>query len=334
MSELMGIHWAGADRVIFVPIFLVLIFLIFRNYNRLRGAATQLANAVHQKTIFKNFSPRRLLLKSLCLATGLVCIFIALLQPQWGKKEQTIIQEGRDVLIVLDISRSMLAKDMTPTRLDFAKLKIRNLLARLNSERVGLIVFSGSAFVQCPLTSDTAAFLMFLEHVDTETMSSGTTSLDAALTKTLEVFGTAAGRKNKLVVLLTDGEDFSLNMNAVQQKAIQEQLNLFALGVGTSEGAPIPKLNLDGTPSGHEVDESGNIVLSILNEKMLQQLCSSLHGHYIKATYDDGDINQLVGRIARYEKETFEDKKMSLFHDQYPWLLGMAWILLALEWIL
>ncbi len=334
MIDFLGIHWAGIDRIIYLPLVLLIIISIVRNYHRMKHVIRVLVHPLQQQTMFKHFSVMRFGIKAVLLSVSVICIFLALLQPQWGKQEHTVVQEGRDVLIVLDISRSMQAKDLSPTRLDFAKLKIRAFLSKLSTERIGLIVFSGSAFVQCPLTIDHAACLMFLDNVDTELISSSTTSLDKALIKALEVYQAGPERKNKLVVLFTDGEDFSLNLSSVQQQAIQEQLRLFACGVGTPEGAPIPKYDQTGKPVGHETDSSGKVVLSVLNETMLKQLCSDLGGHYVRATYDDGDIDYIANLIKHYEKEKFDDKKMSLFQDQYPWLLGCAWICLALDWIL
>jgi Ca-activated chloride channel homolog len=330
----LGIHWAGFDRVVFLPIFLVLIFFIIRNYRRITRAAAQLVHPAHRTMLFAHFSPRRQMLKAFLLGTSAIFIFLALLQPQWGKKEQVIAQEGRDVLILLDISRSMRAADVKPNRLDFAKLKIKALLDKLTCDRVGLIVFSGSAFVQCPLTADHAAFLMFLDHVDTEIVSSGTTALDTALAKALEVFSSAQGRKNKLAVLVTDGEDFSYNLDVATNQALKENLHVFAIGVGTTDGAPIPILNEEGMQTGHETNEKGEIVLSRLGEKILSTLCSSVHGSYIPMTYNDTDIDTIASQVAHYEKEKFEDKKISLFEDQYPWLLGIAWICLLIEWML
>ncbi len=328
------IHWAGFDRIVFLPLFLILIFFIIRNYRRILASVTQLTHVAHRTTIFAHFSPHRHLAKAILLCSGVIFIFLALLQPQWGKKEHVIMQEGRDVLILLDISRSMNAKDIKPTRLEFAKLKIRALLDKLACDRVGLIVFSGSAFVQCPLTADHAAFLMFLNHVDTEIVSSGTTALDTALTKALEVFGTAQGRKNKLAILLTDGEDFSCNLDTAKSNALNDNLHVFALGIGTKDGAPIPTFAPDGTQSGNETNEKGEIVLSRLGEETLNTLCSQIHGHYVPMTYDDGDIDTIATQVAHYEKEKFGYTKISMFEDQYPWLLGIAWICLLLEWIL
>lgn len=334
MISFMGIHWEGIDRLILLPIFIVFGILIIKNYYRVQRAARLMVHPDHQKTVFKNFSLKRQYAKMVLLLTGLVFTFIAILQPQWGKREEAVVQAGRDVLIVLDISRSMKAQDVKPTRLDFAKLKIRALLSKLTCERVGLIVFAGSAFVQCPLTADHAAFLMFLDHIDAEMISSGTTALDSALTKVLTVFAANQGRKNKLAIVLTDGEDFSVNLNGTQRQALHDQLHLFALGIGTPEGAPVPKFDAMGNQIGHETDDKGSIVLTKLNEPMLEKLCKELSGTYIRASYDDDDVDTLARLVARYEKEKFTDRTISQYHDQYPWFLAVTWICLALEWIL
>jgi Ca-activated chloride channel family protein len=326
------IHWAGIANLVWAPIFLLAAGLvIFRAYKTSQSVSS-LAQ-VH-KELFRGLSSRRTIFKALLVCLSLTALFLALLRPQWGKQEQAIMQEGRDLLVLLDISGSMRAKDLKPNRISFAKLKIRSLLQQLQCERVGLILFSGTAFLQCPMTSDQGAFLMFLENVDPEQISSGTTALDQALQKALETFKQVGQRKNKLVLLLTDGEDFSINLDSVKQKAEQEGIALFALGVGTPEGAPIPKFDAFGKPQGHETDEHGGVALSRLNEQTLQELTTKLHGVYQRATYDETDIAKVVSFVQSHEKERYENKTISLFHDQYPWFLGAAWLLLALEWII
>ncbi|MBX9830715.1 VWA domain-containing protein [Candidatus Babeliales bacterium] len=334
MTDLFGIHWAGADKLLYAPVFVLFIFLVIRNYVRIRRSANVLVHSANRKTVFANYSGRKQLIKTLSLCTALVLLFLALLQPQWGKKEHTVVQEGRDLLMVLDVSRSMLAQDFKPSRLEFAKLKVRNLLAKLNFERVGLILFSGSAFMQCPLTIDHAAFLMFLDHVDAEVISSGTTAIDVALQKAMEVYAKSTGRKNKNVLLVTDGEDFSTNLAGVKSKALEQNIRVFALGVGSTEGAPIPIIDAHGNQVGHEKDEKGGIALSALNEKLLQQICMQLHGSYVKASYDDSDIDGIARQIQQLEKEKFMDQKISQYEDQYPWLLAGAWLLFLLEWLI
>jgi len=334
MTDIFGIYWAGIDWIIILPLFAVAIFLIIRNFVRIRSVADVIVDSAHTKTIFKNFSKRRYAFKTILLVVTLITLFLALLQPQWGKKEQQVIQETRDLVVVLDVSRSMLAGDLKPNRLEFAKLKIRHLLSKLKIERVGLVLFSGTSFLQCPLTIDHENFLMFLQHVDTEVISSGTTAIDKALLQAVQVYAQSKGRKNKLVLLITDGEDFSRNLSAVKQQAKKQNVTLFALGIGSIDGAPIPKLNHRGETIGHEKDEFGSIAMTKLNEPLLQEICNELDGIYIKSDYDDSDIDRLVDKIQEYEREEFTDQKISLYEDQYPWLVGLAWICLLLEWII
>ncbi|MFH1643718.1 MAG: VWA domain-containing protein [bacterium] len=333
MVDIFELHWASLNNFIYAPIFLLFALLILKNYKTVKNIVNLLVHKSNQKILFPGFSSSRQKIKTFLLIASLTCIFLALLRPQWGKKENVIVQEGRDLLIVLDVSRSMLAKDLKPNRLEFIKLKIRNLLDKLKFERVGLILFSGSAFLQCPLTSDYPAFLSFLNSVDVETIASGTTSIDQALLKATEIFSNSADRKNKLVLLATDGEDFSTNLNSVKQRAKKENIKVLSWGIGSTQGAPIPKLDKFGKQIGHE-EEKGKVALSKLNEEKLKQISSYLQGHYIKSTNSDSDLNYISSLIESFEKESFEDKKLSLYQDQYPWFLGLAFVMLLLEWLL
>jgi Ca-activated chloride channel family protein len=334
MISILGIHWAGIDCIIYLPIFAFFVVLVIKNYFRVKNKSSQLYHKAQKPTVFPGFSLTKLRIKTSLICLAILALFIALLQPQWSKKEQALQQEGRDLLVLLDISRSMLAKDLKPSRLEFAKLKIRALASKLSADRIGLVVFSGSAFLQCPLTVDHAAFLMYLKNIDIETISSGTTSVDAALQKAIDVYTQIPERKNKLAVIITDGEDFSANLGHMKNLALNNDIKLFALGVGTPEGAPIPIFDNYGKQIGHQTDNTGKVAISKLDEKKLRSITQSLHGDYIKATYQDSDIDQLVDIVKQFEKEKFSDKKFSLFHDQYPWFLGIAWGLLLLEWIL
>ncbi len=334
MVDILGIHWAGIDRIIYLPFFVFFMVLIIKNYFRVKNKSLQLYHETQKSTVFPGFSLIKLKLKASLLCSAIFALFIALLQPQWSKKEQALQQEGRDLLILLDISRSMLAKDLKPNRLEFAKLKIRALVSKLSSDRIGLVVFSGSAFLQCPLTVDHAAFLMYLKNIDVETISSGTTSVDSALQKSIDVYAQIPERKNKLAVIITDGEDFSANLGQIKNLALSNDIKLFALGIGTPEGAPIPIFDHYGKQVGHQTDDAGQVAISKLDEEKLKSITQTLNGDYIKATYQDSDIDQLVDIVKKFEKEKFSDKTFSLFHDQYPWFLGIAWGLLLVEWIL
>lgn len=328
------IHWGAPSNIWLAPLFILVIAAIII---QARGQLAAVQQLVHQRfagSLLIGFSRVRRIIKTVSWVAALVFIFIALLQPQWGKKEEQVMQEGRDVLIALDVSRSMMAQDFSPNRLEFTKFKIHHLLEKLKSERVGLILFAGSAFLQCPLTVDQAAFSLFLNQVDSQVIASGTTAIDAALEKAMDVYAKSGERKNKLVIIATDGEDFSLNLEAIKTKAKEQNVRLFMWGVGTAQGAPIPRLLPDGKIYGHEADEKGNVVLSKLDKEGLTKIANELGGKFIAARNDDRDIDYLVKLVHHYEKEKISDRSFSLYEERYPWFLGAAWLLLALEWIL
>lgn len=285
-------------------------------------------------SLLKHASMIRIVGKALLSTVGFLMLMMALLRPQSAKQEESIQQEGRDLLVAVDVSRSMLAQDVEPNRLSLTKQKIHTLVERLGSDRVGLVLFSGTAFLQCPLTSDRAAFFMFLDAIDVETISSGSTALDEAMRKSLEVFQQVPSRQNKILVIFTDGEDFSTNLADIQQVAQQEKMNIFTMGVGTAQGAPIPVFDEKGKQIGHQKDKKGSVVISRLDETMLQNIAQETSGVYVRVIPEnDRDIDVLVNKVAGYEKERFEDKKIARMQEQYHWFLFISFVCLALEWI-
>jgi len=332
---ILGITWAEAENLWYIPLVIIGLFLLGWRFRRLNKAINVLVRPRHVARLLPNFSFFKTVVKHLLFAVALIFLFFALLRPQWDKKDEMVQQEGRDLFIALDISRSMLAKDLLPNRLEFAKAKIKTLLTMLESERIGLILFSGSTFVQCPLTIDFSAFHMYLNQIDVETISSGTTAIDQAIRQAIDVFNDIPGRKNKLLVLLTDGEDFSSNLSALKREAVDQGLNIFTVGIGTTEGAPVPLLDAEGNQKGHQLDKKGSVVISRLNEGILHSLAEESGGKYISISLDDdADLQLLVRSVERFEKEKFEDKKFSLLEEQYPYFLLVSFICFALEWIL
>ncbi len=332
--EWFGMTWAAPQNVWALTIVILLIALIMWRVVRTIKVRSLLTSYRWQKLMLPHFSVVRTVLKAIFSIVGICLLFLALLRPVLPKQEKNIEQEGRDLLIALDISRSMLATDCEPDRLRFAKAKIRKLVSLLGCERVGLILFSGSALVQCPLTTDYPAFFMFLDQVDSETISSGTTAMDQAIRKALDSFASAPEKKTKVLVLFTDGEDFSSNLSGIKQKAAQMDLHIFTVGVGTAEGAPIPLFDEAGKQAGHQLDRRGKVVISHLNEGILQTLSADSGGSYVHATKDDADVQRIVSRIQSFEKDKFDDKKVEVFQECYYYFLGVAFICLALGWIL
>jgi Ca-activated chloride channel family protein len=284
--------------------------------------------------LVRHDSTLRKQLKMFCLLAGGFFLILALLRPVLKKKEESIMQEGRDLYIALDVSRSMLAHDCQPSRLECAKNKIKELVQSLECQRVALILFSGSAFVQCPLTSDFSAFFMFLDQVDVETISSGTTALDKALALTLDAIRSMPARNHKLLALFTDGEDFSSNLTSLKERVQHEGLTIFTFGVGSHDGAPIPRYDDHGVLQGYQKDAHDKIVISRLNEPLLKSLAADARGMYVAMTEDSSDIARLRKALRTFEKEAIDEKKVIDFEDQYQYSLLMSLLFLGLEWIL
>jgi Ca-activated chloride channel family protein len=329
-----GILWASAHNAIWFVGYAVLVGLLVYSTRRLFSSVRLLVARRWQAVFLPGFSSTTSLIKSVLLGVGFLGLFVALLQPQWGKKEHKVEQEGRELLVALDISRSMMAADVKPNRLAFAKSKIKQLVKLLGAERVGLLVFSGDAFIQCPLTRDTAAFSLFLDNVDAETISSGTTSLAQAISKAMSTFASLPTRKNKILVIFTDGEDFSTGLSQIKEDAKKVGLHIFTYGVGTEEGAPIPLVSEEGIATGYQKDESDKVVFSRLNRGILQALSRESGGKYIDPTQDAQDLQSLVSHVARYEKEKFEDKDIELEEERYPYFLAVSFLCFLVEWVL
>lgn len=329
-----GIYWAHYERWYYLywllPVGIVLLYRVMQYWNQGR----RLVAYRYQSLLLHHYSLIKKIVKSILIFIAFTAIFLAFLSPQWGKKEQIVAQEGRDVLIAIDISRSMLAQDVKPNRLQCAKEKIKKLLYNLSCERVGLIIFSSSTIIQCPLTTDYAAFFLFLDQLDVDTISQGTTAIDQAITSALQVFESIPTRKTKLLVAFTDGEDFSANLQGVKERVMQEKLSIFTVGIGTEHGAPVPVLNEKGQQIGWEKDEHDHIIMSSLHEDLLMNIADASGGRYIRASSGDDDIKVLIDAINTFEKDRLEDKMFESLQEQYPYCVAIAFICYALEWIL
>lgn len=335
-NTLFGITWASAESILYLmPLLIFLLGVIVWQYYKRFVAVTLLAAPQWRSLLLCNFSKTKQFLKIIFLAFGFGALLLAFMQPQWDRKEEPICQEGRDLFIALDISRSMLAQDVAPDRLTLAKTKIKTLLNLLGCERLGLMLFSGSPVVQCPLTTDYDAFLMFLDQIDYSTMSAGTTALDKAIQKTLDIFNAVPQKKNKLLVIFTDGEDFSSNLTAIKNEAQRVGLRIVTIGIGTQEGAPIPLFDANAQKVGYQLDEKGTAVISCLNEGILNSLASNLGGLYIHASdQNNNDLKKLVAYVEQMEKEKFEDKKIQSLQEQYHYFVAVSLICFILEWFL
>lgn len=327
-----GITFAAFEYCFLIPFVIAICFLSLKRLAKVKRVA-HLLTGMH-RGLLRNYSYPKQVVRTCLVMLGILFLWMTLLRPQWNELEETVQHEGRDVLVALDISRSMLATDVEPNRITAAKDKIRLLVKTLGSDRVGLILFSGSAFVHCPFTADYNAFESFLDLVNVELFSTGTTAVDNAISQALRVFERTPYRKTKICVLFTDGEDFSTNLHMLKDEARQKEMQIVAVGVGTVYGAPIPQVELDGKQKGHLLDSQGSVVISRLNESMLAALTQDIGGLYVRMSQDDTDVKTILSYIESFEKESFEDKMVTQLQDQYPWFALGSFICLLIEWLL
>lgn len=274
-----------------------------------------------------NFGRQRL--KVILLILGLLFCFFALMRPQWGYKWQEIKRKGLDIIIAVDTSKSMLANDIKPSRLERAKLAIGDFAQNLKGDRAGLIAFAGSAFLECPLTVDYGGFLLSLENIDVNTIPKGGTSISSAIKEAIRSYPAGEG-KYKVLIIITDGEDHEGDLLMLTEEAKKAGIIICCIGLGTKEGELIFMEQEDGRKEFLK-DNEGNAVKSRLNEEVLQKIALATGGTYIRSTNTDFGLDLLYKeKLSKMEKREFEGK-MNKFYDerfQIPLAIGLFLILL------
>lgn len=273
--------------------------------------------------------------KAVLVLGGLAFLIVAMARPGWNPKAQTVERRGRDVVFLLDVSRSMLAEDLAPNRIERAKLAIRDAVEKLEGDRVGLVVFAGNAVVKCPLTLDYGFFRMMLEEVDTNSISRGGTLIGDALRKVLDDVFDDQLKEFKDVILITDGEDHDSFPVEAAKMAGERGVRLLAIGLGDeNEGRRIPVTNARGQKTFLEYQ--GQEVWTKLDADTLREMVNATPGgQYLNVatgTIDLGEVYQKL--IASAEKRDLESKTIKRYEERFQLFLGLALVFLCGEWLI
>lgn len=275
-------------------------------------------------------SVRRKVIKIVLVMTAVFLSLLALARPQWGFEWEEVKRSGLDMLIAIDVSKSMLAKDVKPNRLERSKFAVKDLIKKLNGDRIGLIAFAGTAFLQCPLTIDYNGFLLTLDDLSTNTIPRGGTSITSAINEAMNVFKTG-DKKYKVLVIITDGEDFEGDALKAAQEASRLGVKIYCIGVGSSEGELIPQVDEYGQ-TGYLADRGGRIVKTKLNEDILKQIAISTGGNYVRATQGEFGLTLLYDKsISKLEKYDIESKMKKHYHERFQIFLAFALALLFID---
>jgi Ca-activated chloride channel homolog len=310
-----------------IPIIIGLIWYSYKNQNKL---LEKFANVKLHKILFPLRSKFKTFTKSGLLILAMTFLIIALANPQIGSKIEEVKQVGIDVYILLDVSLSMKAEDIKPSRLDKAKHDISTLIQKLKGDRIGLIVFSGQAYIQFPLTTDYSAANLFLSAVTVNSVPQPGTAIGPALKLALNSFKKDEDTE-KAIVIITDGEDHEGDIDSAVEEANNLGVKIYAIGLGSQGGAPIPLYNNNGAQIGYKKDNQGNVVLTKLDETILQDITSKANGKYYKGSNTDDELGMIYDDLANLEGSEFGATKITEYEDRYYYFLIPALILLVAE---
>jgi Ca-activated chloride channel family protein len=276
-------------------------------------------------------SKSRPMFKFFVLMLALAFIIAGIARPQYGSKLKKVKREGIELVIALDVSNSMMAEDIQPNRLERAKLAISRLVDKLKDDKIGLIVFAGDAYTQLPITTDYNSAKLFLNAVNTQIVPKQGTAIGAAINLAIRSF-TPDSKANKAIIVITDGENHEDDAVAAAKSAVENGMVVHTIGMGLPQGSPIPVLR-----SGQKEylkDNQGNVVITKLDENMLEQIAAAGDGVYVRANNAQVGLNTLFDEINKLQKTEMESLVYSDYEDQFQYFFAIAMILILLEFFI
>ncbi|MFP8489147.1 VWA domain-containing protein [Gracilimonas sp. Q87] len=271
-------------------------------------------------------------LKNISMFAGIFFLIIALAGPKIGTEVREIKRQGIDMLVALDLSASMNAEDVRPSRLEKAKFEINRIIERLRGDRVGLIVFTGESYLQSPMTMDYSALRLFLDIADTEQMPSSATAFKPALETALEAFQSLeenGADASKVLLIISDGEDHGQSYEEALRSLTNENILVYTVGIGTADGTTIP-LYEEGTGDliGYKRDNQGQVVTTKLQSQILRNIAQKGNGEYYSIERGNDGIDAFLARMDELEKGEFASQEYADYKNQYQWMGAMAFLLL------
>lgn len=286
--------------------------------------------------MFRELSPDRSrvkpTIKFLLLLLALGCLVFALVNPKIGTKMETVTREGVDIVFAIDVSKSMEAEDVAPSRLEKSKQLVTQIINNLGSDRVGIIGYAGSAFPQLPITTDYASAKMFLQSMNTDMVSSQGTAINEAI-ELATTYYDEGEPTSKVLIVISDGEDHGGEVEAIAREAANMGIRIFTIGVGTEKGGPIP-LKRGGIVQSYKKDETGETVITRMNEETLKEIASLTNGDYVRGNVTAEVTEEVSDFLQDLDKTEFEARQFAEYQSQFQWFLGLAILLLLTDMFL
>ena len=310
--------------LLLIPFFFVIQALVLKmRRNRIR----KFGDEALVSQLMPSYSKGKVWVRLVLFSIGFFFFVIGLSRPQIGAKLKEHETKGAEIMIVLDVSNSMLAEDYSPNRLERAKLAISRLVDKLREDRIGLIVFAGNSFVQLPITTDYVSAKMFLNSITTGSVPVQGTAIGEAINTAMRSFSVQS-EKSRAVIVITDGENHEDDPVAAAKQAAEMGVRVYTIGVGSPEGKPIP---MDGELLK---DKDGEIVVTRLDEKVLQDVAQAGNGLYVRAGNSEFGLNPIIENIDRMEDEKYSSIVFEEYDEQFMYFLGIALFFFVLEMLI
>lgn len=271
-------------------------------------------------------------LKIIVIALGLSFLILAMVNPKMGTQLKTIKRQGVDIVFALDVSKSMLAEDIAPNRLEKSKQIIAKIVDNLGSDRVGIIIYAGSAYPLLPITTDHAAAKMFLQNAHPDMVSSQGTAINEAL-KLAKTFFDDDTQTNRFLFIISDGEDHGKNSSEVAKEILNEGIITYTIGIGTNKGGPIP-MKRNGKLIGYKKDNKEEVVITKLDVETLKDIAQNGKGKYIYGNNTSKTVEVVEELLLKADKKEFETKQYSDYKDQFQWFIALGILFLIIDVLL
>ena len=311
--------------LILIPLLLVVFF-----YNRIwqKNIVNKHFNNKTFKFLSPEFSSSKSLLKTVIKLVVILFLVFGLVNPKIGTELKTVKREGVDIVFALDVSKSMLAEDIAPNRIFKAKRLVSEIFNKLGSDRVGIIAYASTAIPVLPITTDFSSAKMFLESLNTDMLSSQGTSIIEAIQLSKGYFDDD-NQTNRILCILSDGEDHEFKEDQLFSAIQESGITIFTVGLGSIKGAPIP-IKENNIVKSYKKDEKGEVVITRLNENLLQKMANQSAGKYIKGDNTNQVVDDIINELKEMDKKEFESKQFVSFKDQFQWFLGFGLLLLLI----
>jgi len=322
-------HIANPEYLFALVIIPILILMFIFTQRKKKKSLDQFGDYHVISNLMPLVSKRRPVIKFSIVLTALALVIFAIARPQFGAKLREVKTEGVEIMIALDVSNSMLAEDIKPNRLDAAKRSIGKMLDNLKNDKIGLIVFAGEAFVQVPITTDYTSTKMFLESLSTNLVQQQGTAIAEAIRLSLKSFS-PDNEKKKVLIIITDGENHEDDPLTAVAEAKEKGILVYTIGLGDIKGTPIP---IEGS-SDFRKDNSGNVIMTRLDENLLVQIADAGDGKYIRANNTKFGLSTLYDEIEKLEKSELASRIYSEYEDVFQYIIFLALILLLFDFLI